>query len=232
MPRPDMPDLTPFEGVLPDINSPTTWSARTPPFWDWATGAGYENLTIQIAYNESVIDYVDSALAGSETLVDAVAALQALINNCIMKFRGSIASIPAGWQLCDGTNGTPDLRDKFIVGAGGAYDVGVTGGANTVTLSVGQLPSHPHSVNLNTNVAGDHAHQPSGGGTFLRQGAGGPIDGIGAGVNFGGGIQIVGSTSSNGAHAHNVNGNTGNTGSGEAHENRPPYYALAYIAKV
>jgi len=49
----------------------------------------------------------------------------------IALWSGSIASIPAGWQLCDGTGGTPDLRDLFIVGAGLHYIVGATGGAET-----------------------------------------------------------------------------------------------------
>lgn len=47
----------------------------------------------------------------------------------IVKFSGAIIDIPIGWQLCDGTNGTPDLRDKFVIGAGGAYAVGAAGGS-------------------------------------------------------------------------------------------------------
>lgn len=55
----------------------------------------------------------------------------------IILWHGSLASVPTGWHLCDGTNGTPDLRDKFIVGAGGAYDVTDTGGAVNHTHLVG-----------------------------------------------------------------------------------------------
>lgn len=47
----------------------------------------------------------------------------------ITAWSGSIVDIPAGYQLCDGTNGTPDLRDKFIVGAGTTYSPSDTGGA-------------------------------------------------------------------------------------------------------
>lgn len=46
----------------------------------------------------------------------------------ITLWSGSVASIPANWQLCDGTNGTPDLRDRFIQGAGGALNPGGIGG--------------------------------------------------------------------------------------------------------
>jgi microcystin-dependent protein len=48
--------------------------------------------------------------------------------------------------MCDGTNGTPDLRNRFIVGAGSNYSVGATGGRDTVTLTTGQMPKHTHNV--------------------------------------------------------------------------------------
>jgi hypothetical protein len=78
----------------------------------------------------------------------------------IIMWGGLVASIPAGWQLCDGSNGTPDLRDRFIVGAGSTYSPGATGGANSVTLATNQMPSHTHSVSVSgdTNSAGGHTH--------------------------------------------------------------------------
>ena len=54
----------------------------------------------------------------------------------ICMWSGSIAAIPAGWVICDGTHGTPDLRDKFIIGAGTTYAPGASGGSN----------SHSHSI--------------------------------------------------------------------------------------
>lgn len=81
---------------------------------------------------------------------------------------GSIASIPGGWALCDGTNGTPNLKDRFVVGAGGAYGVGATGGASSFSgstdghaLTVLEMPSHNHpgSTDLgHTHVASDAGH--------------------------------------------------------------------------
>lgn len=53
----------------------------------------------------------------------------------IIMWSGSVASIPKGWVICDGTNSTPDLRDKFVIGAGNTYAVAATGGASTVNLS-------------------------------------------------------------------------------------------------
>lgn len=64
---------------------------------------------------------------------------------CIVLWSGAAADIPDGWYLCDGTNGTPDLRDRFVVGAGNAYTPGATGGNAQVTLTKEQLPAHTHT---------------------------------------------------------------------------------------
>lgn len=62
----------------------------------------------------------------------------------IAMWSGAANKIPSGWVLCNGFNGTPDLRDRFIVGAGSSYSVGAKGGSDTVTLTVDQMPSHNH----------------------------------------------------------------------------------------
>lgn len=67
-------------------------------------------------------------------------------SGCILMWSGSTATIPNGWHLCDGSNRTPDLRNRFIVGAGSGYSPGNTGGTDTVTLTTDQMPSHCHSV--------------------------------------------------------------------------------------
>jgi microcystin-dependent protein len=91
----------------------------------------------------------------------------------IIMWSGSVNDIPVGWALCDGSNGTPDLRDRFIVGAGGAYSPGNTGGAESVTLTVAQMPQHNHSASssstgahthsISTSSAGSHSHSASSG---------------------------------------------------------------------
>ena len=64
----------------------------------------------------------------------------------IMLWSGSVASIPSGWLLCNGTNNTPNLQDKFVRGAGGATtSPGTTGGAEFVTLQESQMPAHSHN---------------------------------------------------------------------------------------
>ena len=161
----------------------------------------------------------------------------------IAMWSGSAANVPSGWALCDGSNGTPDLRDRFIVGAGGSYNVGSTGGSNTVTLNANQIPSHAHSASIGsagshahtgtTNSAGNHSHTI---GKFQRMdwGVHNNQDQLTPGTtsrtSTDGAHTHSFTTASAGAHTHTVT--IGSTGGGQPHENRPPYYALAYIMKL
>ena len=128
----------------------------------------------------------------------ALTGISAFVSGMIMLWSGSTGNIPTGWVLCDGNNSTPDLRNRFVVGAGNSYSVGDNGGADSVTLSVDQIPSHNHSAQT---VAGSWSNQYS--------------------IKFTAGRQPNYTTLS-----------TNNTGGGQAHENRPPYYALCYIMKT
>jgi hypothetical protein len=67
----------------------------------------------------------------------------------ICLWRGEVSTIPTRWQLCDGTNDTPDLRDKFIVGGGGGYTPGSKGGSINSKLTLENIPSHSHFKNIN-----------------------------------------------------------------------------------
>lgn len=115
----------------------------------------------------------------------------------IVMWSGAIGTIPAGWQLCDGSGGTPDLRDRFLVGAGSSYSVAATGGAATNDLQ------HTHGV-----------------GTLVT-GAPSPLEPVTAG-----GVNVAADD-----HTHTLTGATANAGS-TTQENRPPYYALAFIMRV
>jgi microcystin-dependent protein len=112
-----------------------------------------------------------TAVAGTSTTQVATtafaldAAKAAFPVGGIIIWSGSIAAIPVTWQLCDGTNGTPNLRDRFVVGAGSTYAVGATGGANTVTLDATMIPAHTHTVSASgttSAVSNDHSHNFSG----------------------------------------------------------------------
>lgn len=63
---------------------------------------------------------------------------------CIVAWSGTSENVPAGWHICNGEDGTLDLRDKFVLGAGTAHTVGETGGSEEVTLTVAQMPTHNH----------------------------------------------------------------------------------------
>ena len=126
---------------------------------------------------------------------------------------------PSGWALCNGGNGTPNLVDRFIVSTGGSYGLGATGGLSTVTLSVNEMPNHGHGV-----TDPGHAHSVP-----RDNRTPGSIDTFGAGSESGG--------TSDFSYAFNTAGSgTGisinNAGGSAAHENRPPYYALAFIMRI
>jgi hypothetical protein len=133
----------------------------------------------------------------------------------IIIWSGSSASIPSGWYLCNGSNNTPNLVNKFIVAAGSTYAVGDTGGsANAI------LVSHTHTGT--TDTVGNHQHSiPS-----INSGAGG--NGTPVSANNNGNI----STNSGAAGSHNHSFTTGSSGASDGvNANLPPYYALCYIMK-
>jgi hypothetical protein len=57
----------------------------------------------------------------------------ACVTKMVTMWSGAIGSVPTGWKLCNGANSTPDLRDKFIMGAGNTYAIDAVGGAATHT---------------------------------------------------------------------------------------------------
>lgn len=64
----------------------------------------------------------------------------------IIDWYGAVNNIPAGWHLCDGTSGTPDLRDKFVLGAGGNFPLNGVGGKKSIKLTVDMIPEHRHTI--------------------------------------------------------------------------------------
>lgn len=150
----------------------------------------------------------------------------------ITMWSGSIAAIPSGWALCDGTNGTPDLRDRFIAGArqdeGGVAKTNVTG-----TLSIsgdGEIPAHSHGVGaLTTASAGEHSHNLDYYvGSYDNDLPGRSEPGIrDSSINVRS-FQLIANPA--GTHAHTITGSTANTGSGT--KNVAVYYTLAFIMKL
>lgn len=157
----------------------------------------------------------------------------------IVMWSGTVADIPRGWVLCDGQNDTPDLRGRFIVGwhqDNPDYGiVGAMGGTAQVVLGVAQIPSHAHGGT--TADAGSHQHAiegTRGSDNRVRKLAGTASvyldydnnDNRDPGTVEGRGMVI---TDTIGQHRHLFT--TSAVGQGQPHENRPPYYVLAYIMK-
>jgi hypothetical protein len=147
----------------------------------------------------------------------AFALANGIPSGAIILWSGSIASIPSGWLLCNGSSGTPDLRDRFVVGAGSTYAVAATGGtADAVVVS------HTHTATSAVTDPG-HYHNsytsgaPNGGGAgnclSYFQGSGGPqpTQPASTGITVGTTVTSAGVSGTN--------------------QNLPPYYALAYIMK-
>lgn len=178
----------------------------------------------------------------------------------IIMWSGSTSNIPSGWTLCDGIDHgdteVPDLRDRFVVGAGSTYDVGDADGG-TATLTEDNMPAHTHSSGTlggtaesngthshtgTTNTTGAHTHTQNMGNPNVPTGGATAWSAFNVGVsNNGYQTDSAGSHShtlnvnDNGAHTHTVDvnsGDTGSKGSGTAFDIIPKYYALAYIMKL
>jgi hypothetical protein len=139
----------------------------------------------------------------------------AFVAGMIMLWSGSSASIPSGWLLCDGSSSTPDLRNRFVVGATSTYAVGATGGsADAIVVS------HTHTATV-TDAGHTHTTGTTGT-TYLND------------VSGGGGrthpASNGGSTSGTATTGITVANST--TGSSGTNANLPPYYALCYIMKA
>ena len=148
----------------------------------------------------------------------------------IIMWSGSITAVPAGWAICDGTQGTPDLRNRFIIGSGsgGSYAVGQTGGATATTLTASMIPDHKHQYKDTVFAENNINYYGTG------------PEGLGAGVD--------GSNSNAGSHngydsdnmlswvyrttLYTRSGTTSPNTSNDSVPTMPPYYGLAYIKRI
>ena len=209
-----------------------------------STGTG--NVVFSASPTLTGTPLAPTANAGTNTTQIATtafvtAAMSVLLpSGVITMWSGSIASIPSGWYLCNGSNGTPDLRDRFIVGAGSTYAVAATGGSANATLV-----SHTHTAN--TSTAGGHTHYlfEGVGYAYSYANTGVPDQSLSNGLNDGGASSYLmsgpnstsgqpkanfGLSSNAGSHTHSITVDT--AGSSATNANLPPYYALAYIMKA
>lgn len=174
----------------------------------------------------------------TDTLAQATAIVeQAKIpRGIITMWTGATNAVPSGWALCDGNNGTPNLKDRFIVGAGQSYGVGNTGGSITQTPSVwtgaagtgiqvagttlteAQMPYHQHTGSI---TAAESKNSARGGTGEVKEAI---KTRIAFTTDFCGGNQPHYHGVIDSGHAH--------TAAAGAIDVRPPYYALAFIMKL
>ena len=153
-----------------------------------ANGAGTFGDDVDITGDVTVTGNVSAASFSG----DGSGLSNLFISGMIMLWSGSIASIPTGWVLCNGQNNTPDLRNRFVTGAGDSYSVNAKGGQNSIT----GVPAHTHGFTANTGSAGAHGHSGSTGN------AGSHNHTFSANTGGAGSHNHTGSTSTVGDHQH------------------------------
>lgn len=212
---------------------------------EWQNGSSGDSMTIAGTLNVTGGIQLDgSAGTSGQVMVSAGSGntptwANAFPSGGIILWSGAADAIPSGWVLCNGSNSTPDLRNRFIVGAGSTYAVGATGGTTTAAgaisgtvgdtaLTEAQMPKHWH--NMKGPNSGD---VPQGSVTgFSNYGGGTPDDGgwlygtYSTGGDAASGSNSTG-TANGAAHTHSFSG----TFTGTSGANLPPYYALCYIMK-
>lgn len=250
-------EFPPYEGIDADTlgGKPASDYVLDSELTEALAGKADATHTHEIAQVNGLQNQLNGKANSSHThtvsqITDMPDLANAVPSGIICMWSGESTAIPSGWHLCDGTQNTPDLRNRFIVGAGSTYGVGDTGGEATHKLTTNEMPAHNHRFtgtshshtgslsNATANSAGMHDHTVATSNiTSTKQVAHGNGETVVNGTN------TNDTTSRDGAHTHNVTGKVtvnsataggtvGSTGGGQAHENRPPYYALCFIMKL
>ena len=197
--------FTDSSGLIANTNPIILGTDGRPPSTIWLTEGFFYKFVLATSSNVTIQTYdnlygIIGATPPSATPIPA---------GGIFLWSGSIGSIPAGYVLCNGSNSTPDLRDRFIVGAGSTYAVNATGGsADAVVVS------HSHAV-----TDPGHVH----GGIYTKVGS---QDQAGSNIYS----LMAGSSSNTNSAVTGVSINS--AGVSGTNANLPPYYALCYIMKT
>jgi microcystin-dependent protein len=149
-----------------------------------------------------------------------------IITGMIVMWSGDEINIPTGWGLCNGQDGRPDLRGRFILGSGQGSGLtnrtkGMTGGVERYALTVAEMPTHNHGI-----TDPGHAHNW----TATRQEQG--TDDKNYTQELSKGDAGAADTMSKNTNSVTTGISIQNNGSGQAHENMPPFYVLAFIIKL
>jgi hypothetical protein len=227
---PDVEKVYVFEGAWTDTGGPWTVSIKT-------SGAS----TVDIVTGDTALLFTNGTTI-TQVSKFPIATPSTFTTGMIMLWSGLISAIPAGWVFCNGSNGTPDLMDKFIIGGrqddtvvktnvtgsltqtGGSAGPATsdsqgahshTGTTGAHTLTVAELPSHSH-----TTIVGRTSASGTSGGTLAQRGNGSDRDIT---------TSPEGATGGGGSHSHTISSDGAHTHSTSILN---PYYALAYIMKT
>ena len=168
-----------------------------------------------IKYNPSTNRLTAGSFAGDGS---ALTGVESFVTGMIILWYGNTGNVPTGFVLCDGNNSTPDLRDRFVIGAGNSFNAGDTGGNNSLTLTEANLPSHRHFVVSNDLGGQNRTNSNVSANNQVRKGTG--ASNLFEGYN-------LASTGSDAA-----SGRSSAVGSGTPIDNKPAYHALCYIMKT
>jgi len=182
----------------------------------WVT-YGYSYKFVLCDSNGNVIQTYDNLYGILQT---APTVSNTVPSGLIAIWSGSLGSIPSGWVLCNGSNGTPDLRNSFILGAGSTYSVGTVGGsADAIVVS------HTHTATSTVTDPG-HVHTISPANVVSYVGSGSNSAGVSSAADH---YPTSMTTATTGITVATTNTSTGVSGT---NANLPPYYALAFIQKT
>ena len=182
-----------LETELPEVEEEDSWAEED----EWAEDTAEDIIIIDsIRINGDLI-----GLRASN--IDGLPSGSGFPSGGIIIWSGASGAVPSGWALCDGTKGTPDLRDRFVVGAGSTYAVGAKGGEAAHKLTVSEMPSHFHELGGERCVAEVYNTETNGPVWLANDN---PPDAPDPKTDY--------------------------TGGSQPHNNLPPYYALCYIMKL
>jgi hypothetical protein len=204
--------FTDSSGLIPNTNPIILGTDGRPPDTIWLSEGFFYKFVLSDA-NDVQIQVYDNLYG---IIGVSPPAATPIPSGGILLWSGSIGSIPAGYVLCNGNNGTPDLRDRFIVGAGSTYAVDATGGSADATL-----PTHTHTA---TSTVTDPGHAHLYGNTVVQLQAGSNATQLQANP-----VSVSTDTAVTGITVATTNANAGTSGT---NANLPPYYALCYIMKT
>jgi len=180
------------------------------------TGAAVFSSTVALGSTATATTQ-SSGDNSTKVATTAYVANNAIPSGGIIIWSGSAAAIPTGWYLCNGSNSTPDLRNRFVVGAGSTYAVAATGGsADAIVVS-------------HTHTATDSGHTHGGVTRVSQQGQTKITANRATGSDT---IAATGDNTSSTTDSSTASISVSTTGASGTNANLPPYYALCYIMKA